>query len=196
STDAPVVDIKAGNTTLIDDLAYGEFEGYLEVPATDLVIDIADQSGASVLLQYSAPLATLGLQDSALTVVASGFLDPANNSNSQNIFGLWVALPSGGNLIPLPLFTQSVGEVDKSFSQISVYPNPARERLNIEMNMEDPLVYVQIVDATGRLVSNTTLQGAGWQAESIDVSLLKAGLYMVQIFSDNHRHIEKVFVGR
>ena len=30
---------------------------------------------------YGAPLATLGLQDAALVVVASGFLDPTQNSN-------------------------------------------------------------------------------------------------------------------
>ncbi|MFO7722555.1 MAG: DUF4397 domain-containing protein, partial [Bacteroidales bacterium] len=105
STDAPVVDIKAGNTTLVNNLAYGMIDGYLEVPTNDLVLDIADEPGANVLMQYSAPLATLGLQDSALTVVASGFLNPAANSNSANTFGLWVALPSGGNLIPLPLYT-------------------------------------------------------------------------------------------
>jgi len=34
-------------------------------------------------------------------VVASGFLNPANNSNGSG-FGLYVALPSGGNLVALP----------------------------------------------------------------------------------------------
>jgi hypothetical protein len=197
STDAPVVDIKAGNTTLVNNLAYGMFDGYLEVPTSDLVIDIADETGANVLLQYSAPLATLGLQDSALTVVASGFLNPANNSNSNNTFGLWVALPSGGNLIPLPLFTQSVEDRIQSYQEINIFPNPARNgRINVAVSMDDPIADVRIVDATGRIVSNTTLQGSGLQTETLDVSSLNPGLYLVQVVSANHQHTEKVFVGR
>jgi hypothetical protein len=197
STDAPVVDIKAGNTTLVDNLAYGMFDGYLEVPTADLVIDIADQTGTNVLLQYSAPLATLGLQNGALTVVASGFLDPAANSNSPNNFGLWVALPSGGNMIPLPLFTQSVNDVDKSFQEVAVFPNPARAgRLNIAVSMDDPIVDIRIVDVTGRTITSTTLQGSGLVTETLDVSALNPGLYLVRFVSDNHQHTEKVFVGR
>lgn len=196
STDAPVVDIKAGAATLVDNLAYGMFDGYLEVPTADLVIDIADQTGANVLLQYSAPLATLGLQGAALTVVASGFLDPASNSNSPNTFGLWVAGPAGGALLPLPLFTQSVRSAYKSYSEINVYPNPARDRLNISIQMDDPVVDLQIVDASGRTISSTMIQGSGLQTESLDVSSLSPGLYLIRVSSDNHQHIEKVFVGR
>lgn len=197
STDAPVVDIKAGSATLVDNLAYGMIDGYLEVPTGDLVIDIADQTGTNVLLQYSAPLATLGLQGAALTVVASGFLNPANNSNSPNNFGLWVALPSGGNMIPLPLFTQSVNDVDKSFQEVAVFPNPARAgRLNIAVSMDDPIVDIRVVDATGRTITSTTLQGSGLVTETLDVSALNPGLYFVRIVSESHQHTEKVFVGR
>ena len=196
STDAPVVDIKAGNTTLVNNLAYGMFDGYLEVPTGDLVIGIADSTGSNVLLQYSAPLATLGLQDSALTVVASGFLDPAMNSNSVNQFGLWVALPSGGNMIPLPLFTQPVREVYKSSLEINMFPNPARSgRLNIAVKTDDPIVEITVVDATGRTIQTSTLQGSGAQTESLDVSTLNPGLYFVQVASANYNHTEKVLVG-
>ncbi|MEZ5083960.1 MAG: DUF4397 domain-containing protein [Bacteroidales bacterium] len=57
----------------------------------------------STVAAYQAPLATLGLEGVALTVIASGFLNPNNNSMGE-AFGLWVALPSGGNLVELPLY--------------------------------------------------------------------------------------------
>jgi hypothetical protein len=129
--------------------------------------------------------------------VASGFLDPAVNSNSTNNFGLWVALPSGGNMIPLPLFTQSVRDAVKSYQEVNIYPNPARAgRLNIAMSMEDPIVDIRVVDATGRLITNTTLKGSGLQTETLDVSSFNPGLYFVHMVSENHQHTKKVFVGR
>ncbi|MBN3034916.1 MAG: DUF4397 domain-containing protein, partial [Bacteroidales bacterium] len=113
STDAPVVDVfesGAGAGTIVNDLEYGTYAGYLELPTADYVLDIKDQTGINTLASYSAPLATLGLQDGALAVVASGFLNPANNSDGAS-FGLWVALPSGGDLIPLPTLTDQTARV-------------------------------------------------------------------------------------
>jgi hypothetical protein len=105
STDAPTVDVEENillNVTVIDDLSYGEYSDYLELPTIDLQIDVTDATGETVVATYGAPLATLGLQGAAIAVVASGFLNPDNNSGGAE-FGLWVALPTGGALIPLPL---------------------------------------------------------------------------------------------
>jgi uncharacterized surface protein with fasciclin (FAS1) repeats len=49
-------------------------------------------------------LETLGLEDSAITVLASGFLDPSMNSEGP-AFGLYASLASGGELVELPPFT-------------------------------------------------------------------------------------------
>ena len=48
STDAPVVDIvetAVGAGTIVDNLSYGEFDGYLELPADDYYLSIRDESG-------------------------------------------------------------------------------------------------------------------------------------------------------
>src|SRR5690606_29334051 len=63
---------------------------------------LAPAGGDNILL-YAAPLQSLGLNGSAITVVASGFLNPAANQNGE-AFGLWVALADGGDLIPLPAY--------------------------------------------------------------------------------------------
>jgi hypothetical protein len=106
STDAPTVDVNevSGPLLLVDDISYGEFaaNGYLELPTADYTINISTADGSTVVESYDAPLATLGLDDAAIVVVASGFLDPSVNSNGP-AFGLWVALPIGGALVELPI---------------------------------------------------------------------------------------------
>ena len=103
STDAPTVDVVAPFVgTLINDLNYASYSnGYLNLPTADYSIQIRNAAGTDVVAQYGAPLSTLGLNGQALVVVASGFLNSANNSNGPS-FGLYVALSTGGALIPLP----------------------------------------------------------------------------------------------
>jgi hypothetical protein len=103
STDAPVVDVVGvGAGTLVDNLAYAQFSnGYLELPTADYNVQIRNQAGTDVVAEYLAPLQTLNLGGEALVVVASGFLNPANNSNGS-AFGLYVAPVTGGSLIALP----------------------------------------------------------------------------------------------
>ncbi|HZG00916.1 MAG TPA: DUF4397 domain-containing protein, partial [Chitinophagales bacterium] len=104
ATDAPMVDVTLPDgTPVVDDVSYGAFasEGYLQLPADDYMIEVRDATGVNTVAAYDAPLQTLGLQGSALVVLASGFLDPMMNSNGA-AFGLFAALPAGGNLMALP----------------------------------------------------------------------------------------------
>ncbi len=110
STDAPTVDVVETSVpvgTVVNDISYPEFEdAYLELIPGDYVIDITDATGTTVVDSYLAPLETLGLEGSAITVLASGFVDPSMNSDGP-AFGLWVATAAGGELIPLPLANQT-----------------------------------------------------------------------------------------
>ncbi|MDZ7775061.1 MAG: hypothetical protein U5L09_05325 [Bacteroidales bacterium] len=105
STDAPTVDVYetgVGAGEIVNDLMYGDFAGYLELETMDYVLEIRDETGMNTVAAYDAPLATFGLDGAAITVIASGFLNPDNNSNGP-AFGLWVALPFGGELVELPV---------------------------------------------------------------------------------------------
>jgi hypothetical protein len=104
STDAPTVDVVETSVPvgiIVDNLSFPEFQGYLELVPGDYVIDITNADGTVVVASYGVPLATLGLDGAAITVLASGFLDPATNQDGA-AFGLWVSLASGGALIELP----------------------------------------------------------------------------------------------
>jgi hypothetical protein len=129
STDAPTVDVieASGPSELIDDLEYAAFaEDYLALPTADYVIEVRDETGSSTVQAYSAPLSTLSLDGAAITVVASGFLDPSSNSDGA-AFGLYVALADGGEMLELPIAEETpTGLFDRMVSDnLTIYPNPA-----------------------------------------------------------------------
>jgi hypothetical protein len=195
STDAPVVDVEVSNATIVNDIAYGDFQGYLPVPTSDLVLDITDATGSTIVASYSAPLATLNLQGKAITVLASGFLNPANNSNSTNTFGLWVALNTGGALIPLS--TPTSIEENTSIASLVAFPNPANEQLNLNMNLEvSSAVTIELYDVTGKLILSKQLGtiGAGSFSTQFDLSSLANGMYNVSVITDNGRKNSRINV--
>jgi hypothetical protein len=184
ATDAPTVDVGEtallGGATIVDDLAYGEFAGYLEVPTDDYVLQVRLADGTPVV-SYQAPLSTLGLQGAALTVVASGFLDPSVNNNGP-AFGLWVALASGGALVELPLST-SLQEND-GVSALNVWPNPANDQLFVSLSSERTIqAQIRLTDLTGRVVRTVATNGlaAGENRLVIDLNGLAEGMYQLSI---------------
>lgn len=103
STDAPTVDVAevgVGAGIVVDDASYPQFAGYLELPTTTYQLAVQTADNTVTVATYLAPL--VGLEGEAITVLASGFLTPANNGDGP-AFGLWVALSDGGALIELPL---------------------------------------------------------------------------------------------
>jgi len=149
STDAPTVSVyeTAENTgMLISNFTYGNFAGYLNFPTNDYVLEVRDVTGTTTVSSYSAPLSSLGLDGQALTVVASGFLSPSQNSNGPD-FGLYVALASGGELIPLPLFTNARVQIihnsaDASAAVVDVWANDTKLLENFEFRTATPFVEV------------------------------------------------------
>ncbi len=196
STDAPEVtvwEIGAGAGELFT-FDYGDFAGYLELATADYILDI--RAGGESVVAYSAPLSSLELDGAAITVVASGFLNPANNSDGP-AFGLYVALADGGDLIALPVHTSSVAAVDKLNSSFRVYPNPVNSTLNIEFEVDrNSSVSVDIFNILGSRVA-TVYQDAnsfGGKLLQYDVSTLPSGMYMVTITNGKNRVARKIQV--
>lgn len=109
STDAPTIDLfetGVGIGQLVDNLSYGNYNagGYLVLNTADYIFEVRNQEGTNTLFTYSAPLSALGFHGKAVTLLASGFLTPQNNSNGP-AFGLYVAKPEGGPLFQLPVYT-------------------------------------------------------------------------------------------
>lgn len=193
ATDAPTVDIVAGASTLVDDISYADFSGnYLELPTSDYVISVTDASGSNIVASYSAPLATLNLQGASLVAIASGFLNPANNSNGPN-FGIWVSLPAGGDLIPLPLVTSL--ETVSNKNVLSVYPNPANDKLMIAnpiINSERTVV--TIFNQLGEVVLSQQIAANSTAIYTLEIDKLTAGLYTVELLNNQTRLISKISI--
>jgi len=189
STDAPVVDIVetgVGAGTVIDNLEYAEFAGYLELPADNYYLSIRDESGTLEVADFSAPLASLELQGEALVVVASGFLNPDDN-NGDKTFGLLVALPAGGTLNEL-LNVTSIEENLFEDASVEVYPNPAYDIVNINFSLtKESEVQVFIYDLSGRLEKSASFGMAGKSVNKtpLNVSDLESGLYILSIQAGN-----------
>ncbi len=185
STDAPTVDVVetgVGAGTIVDDISYGEFQGYLSLNTTNYVIAIRDASGTTTVAAYQAPLETLGLADAALTVLASGFLDPSGNSNGP-AFGLFAALPTAGALLPLPLIT-GIEEQNIFISNVKFYPNPTSDFLRAEFTLEETAnVRMRIFSVNGTEVMMSDAGRLATGAHMMQTSLagLPSGHYLVMI---------------
>lgn len=181
STDAPVVDVRAGAITLVNNIAFGNFatEGYVKVKTNDYTLDVTDGTGATIIKRYSAPLATLGLDEDAITVVASGFVSPTANSNGP-AFGLWVAKASGGAMIPLPSVSVKVNDVATA-GNFSVYPNPTTSTLHFSSNGSEVAKRVTLLSVTGSVIAETEHVKSG----SFDMSKLSAGMYILKAIAEN-----------
>lgn len=184
ATDAPAVNVLAdGAGTVVANMAYGTFNsaGYLELPsntsAGNYVLHVTDVAGTTTVASYSAPLNTLGTSGLGLTVLASGFLNPANNSNGA-AFGLYAALPAGGALVPLPLLTiTSIDKENLLNSFLTVYPNPFNNEINIT-NTSSGTMNVTLSDISGKVIKTGTVNESTLLLETNDLS---SGVYILNI---------------
>ncbi|MBU3742509.1 MAG: DUF4397 domain-containing protein [Candidatus Kapabacteria bacterium] len=97
-TDAGPVDVYAGPNKIVSELAYNKASSYLSVPPGTYPLAVAP-AGGSPIARYIADVSTL--TGSAITIVASGFLDAGANGGGP-AFGLFAVTSEGGPFIPLP----------------------------------------------------------------------------------------------
>ena len=175
ATDAPTVDVvnNADQSVLVDDISYTEFDGYLDLPVQDYIINVEADDNSAVVQSYEANLQTLGLADVALTVVASGFLDASANQSGDD-FGLFAATPLGGPLTPLPEAT--IGTDAFTDSNFNYYPNPVEQRLNISSNgiVEDIKIFNMLGQEVIHVEPNT-------ENPQINMNGLQSGTYMMKV---------------
>lgn len=93
--------------------------------------------------------------------------------NPYNTFEIWVT--SFGNGMKVGDLSPGAGVVDFSEPTFSIYPNPANNFVNIQLNTED-CVWVDLLDMNGKNVAGYFLKQG---VNVFDVSKLVNGVYMV-----------------
>lgn len=133
ASDVSAVDIFAGGEPIIENLGYATPSSYVSVPPGQYPIGVA-LTGGNPIVTYLADVS--GLSNKAILVVASGFLDPAQNNNGP-AFGLFAVTDAGGPFIPLPLL-----------------PNAPEAKVQIVHNAADPAASVVDVYVNGNKVAD------------------------------------------
>jgi hypothetical protein len=86
-TDAPTIDLVNAESSqaLVNDLAYGSYSanGYVVSNGDTFSLMVTDEDGNDIGLNYCVPLNGISDFEFAFTVVLSGFITPANNSNGS-----------------------------------------------------------------------------------------------------------------
>lgn len=84
--------------------------------------------------------------------------------------------------------TSAIAETDAD-SNISVWPNPASTHAQLEFSLTaSASIQMEIIDVTGKTVKSESVSGAaGSNLHQLDVSMLKPGMYFVNLTGNNMR---------
>jgi hypothetical protein len=199
ATDAPTVDVLANggtNPPLINDITYGDFQGYASVAALDYELGITPGADNSqVIARFLAPASGLGGR--AGLILASGFFTNINTPTANEggePFGLLLVLDNGDELMLSPI---TAIENILSTEAFSVYPNPALgpqfARLSID---ESSAVTMKLFDATGRQVWLRDLGqlSAGEHSIELNTANLPTGFYQLNVEGENFRGSRKIII--
>jgi len=190
SPDAPTIDILAGGSPIIDDASFGDFQGYLNIPADNTyILDITPgNDNSTIVASYEADLS---FWDGKTAVIfASGFLSGDNPE-----FEPWVALSTGGTF-PLDLATEFNGSNPNNFissnlnntnPDFTLNPNPATgsTTLNFNLKNESP-ISISIANQLGQIIQSDYFgnQPSGVFQTDLDLKNLTAGTYYISVQSD------------
>lgn len=90
-----------------------------------------------------------------------------------------------------PLIT-SIQENEKSqLEDISIYPNPAKHTLSINLSRIEKAVDLRITDISGKLVMSKTNVQTG-TIQQLNIAALSNGFYFLSIENGNNRRVEKI----
>ncbi|MBI9055179.1 MAG: T9SS type A sorting domain-containing protein [Bacteroidales bacterium] len=123
-----------------------------------------------------------------------------NRINNDKLFynysGEWKQSQYEGTVMIRPMFGRKVEVItgqDKKPTleklEFNIYPNPAQDKLNIDLNNNFEMYTYSIFDSYGRIVSNKSTYES-----SIDISNITPGIYFIRITNSDNATTTKKFI--
>ena len=199
-TDAPDVDIYANGSMIFENIEYGKYSDYLNVPADNYTIDVTAHGSKDAVASFYAPLDTYGGESGI--VFASGFLSSADQDSA---FTLILSTPNGNKLQLAPkkpdlsIAEQKSNMLSEIYS-VSNYPNPFNPTTSINYNLGfESTVNVTIYDILGNVVKElySGLQTPGkksinWNATNFKGENVSSGIYFYEIKSSRFHIVKRM----
>jgi len=180
-----------------------DLNGMFVLPVELLSFD-AEKKGESVLLTWktaqeqNSSRFEIERSNNGVTFKLIGTVASAGNSTTTKNYSLTDNLPSTG----VNYYRLKQIDIDGSFTyskvasvnfdrseKITVFPNPASDRLFIRVPDRSNFSFVRITDASGKLVLQKEIASS---AIELDVRALPKGWYVIQLIGDDN--VEKIFV--
>jgi photosystem II stability/assembly factor-like uncharacterized protein len=124
------------------------------------------------------------------------YTDPSINITDLRIEGNEVFVSTLQNNIILKLdisdLISGLHEIKFKQDLLSIYPNPATDKIHITNLGNEKLLTVTITDQLGRVIKQQSLH----ESKIIDVKDLNRGIYIVEIVTKNGTYINKLIVDR
>ncbi len=144
-----------------------------------------DLVGKYVFADYCS--AQIGVLDTSNTMVWSpSFSANFTTFGEDNQKQLYVA---AGNTI-YKIKTNNLAVSDINQANILISPNPAKEKIYLQ-NVNEKNISAEILDLTGRIVHQVQMSDTD---NSINVSKLQQGTYLLNLKKDNQKWISKKFI--
>ena len=78
--------------------------------------------------------------------------------------------------------------------QVKVYPNPARDQINIEGLSPHEITSLMLTDLSGKVIfKEITIEGSSW---NLQLSTVPSGIYLLNIFTKDNSTIKRIVVNR
>ncbi len=198
-TDSPAIDIEKqynGTGTLTTNLAYNDIDGYLDESTINTTWAVSENGSSEIYGSFNAALSDFGFGGKGVVVFASGFYDPAQNSDGAE-FGLFGVTAEGGMLIPFDNAT-AIENID-ALGTFVVYPNPSDANFNIDFELTNAqTVEVSLINLLGQKVKqmNLGMRSSGFNTTTINSDGMAPGVYLMDMAIGGSHTITKVQVIR
>jgi len=181
--DAPTVDVRAptsGPDVLIaDDIAFTDVTGYVPLDPASYVLNVTTADGLTTVASYDVNLSIAS--GSAITVLASGFLSPADDNNGPAFALLAVFANGTTSLLPVAVANEETARAAGMDLRVA---NPIANSTPVAFDAGVAgRVQLEVFDALGRrvveLVDETVAPGV--LTATLDASALAPGAYVLRL---------------